>query len=262
MIETLSSLSAELAVPGRVLAFCDETDLTDEKGTATMRADIHLHAAVVLPSGCYGALAASVGAAIETFGVEEFHAVDIVNNGKKSVWYERSPEDRLAALTTICDALDASGAHVYYVHIPKEQYDGFVTAFPPGTLPEDHKDAVKACFRASIAALLDTPTPAIVVADKEKNSKSIGLAKVDGGDHLIGDGIVLAASEQVIGLQLADAAAYIIGRYIRRRDGMVAKVELAEEIGAFDSLVADAVGRLHGRLHSLLSEPALVCEAA
>ncbi|MEN3748351.1 hypothetical protein TPR58_14345 [Sphingomonas sp. HF-S3] len=262
MIETLSSLSAELAAPGRVLAFCDETDLTGNDGTATMRADIHLHAAVVLPSGGYGVIAASLGAALDTFGVEEFHAVDIVNNGKKSVWYERSPEDRLAALTTICDALHASGAHVYYVQIPKEQYDGLVAALPPGSLPEDHKDAVKACFRASIAALLDTSTSAMVVADKDKNSKSIGLAKVDGGNHLIGGGIVLAASEQVIGLQLADAATYIIGRYIRRRDGMVAKVELDEEIGAFDSVVADGVGRLHGRLHSLLSEPALFCEAA
>ena len=262
MIETLSSLSAELTVPGRVLAFCDEADLTGKDGTAAMRGDIHLHAGVVLPSDGYGALAASLETVLETSGVAEFHAVDIVMNGKQSVWYKRSPKDRLAALTTICDALDASGAHVYYVHIPKEQYDGFVAARPAGSLPEDHKDAVKACFRASIAALLDTPTPAIVVADKEKNSKSIGLAKIDGGDYLIGGGIVLAASEQVIGLQLADAAAYIIGRYIRRRDGMVGKAELDEEIGAFDSVVADGVGRLHGRLHSLLSKPTLLCEAA
>jgi len=262
MIETLSTLVAELAVPGRILAFCDETDLTGKDGTSTMVAEIHLHAAVVLPSGRYAALAASLGAALEAFGVAEFHAVDIVNNGKKSVWYERSPEDRLAALTTICDALDASGAHVYYVHIPKEQYDGFVATLPPGTLPADHTDAVRACFRASIVELLDTATPAIVVADKDKNTKSIGLAKVDGGDDLIGGGIVLAGSEQVIGLQLADAAAYVIGRYIRRRDGMVAKAEGDEPIGAFDSVIADAVGRLHGRLHSLLSEPALLCEAA
>ena len=262
MIETLSTLTAGLAVPGRILAFCDETDLTGKDGTSTMVADIHLHAAVVLPSGGYAALAASLGAALEAFGVEEFHAVDIVMNGKESVWYERSPEDRLAALTTICDALDASGAHVYYVHIPKDQYDGFVAALPPGALPKDHKDAVKGCFRASIVELLDTAAPAIVVADKEKNTKSIGLAQVAGGDHLIRGGIILAGSEQVIGLQLADAAAYVIGRYIRRRDGMVAKAEGDEPIGAFDSVVADAVGRLHGRLHSLLSEPALLCEAA
>ena len=262
MTTTLSSLTVELAVPGRVLAFCDETDLTGKEGTATMRADIHLHAAVVLPSDGYGVLAASLAAALEAFGVEEFHATDIVNNGKKSAWYERSFEDRLAALTTVCDALDASGAHVYYVHIPKEQYDGFVAALPPGALPEDHKDAVKACFRASIVAFLDTATPAIIVADKDKNTKSIGLAKVDGGEHLIGGGIVLAGSEQIIGLQLADVAAYVVGRYLRRVEGMVAKVEGDEPIEAFDSVVADAVGRLHGRFHALLSEPAVLCEAA
>ena len=262
MTHTLSTLIAELAVPGRILAFCDETDLTGKDGTSTMVAGIHLHAAVVLPSGGYAALAASLAAAHETFGVEEFHAVDIVMNGKESVWYERSPEDRLAALTTICDALDACGAHVYYVHIPKGQYDQFVAALPPGTLPEDHMDAVKACFRASIVAFLDTATPAIVVADKDKNTKSIGLAKVDGGDHLVGGGIILAGSEQVIGLQLADVAAYVVGRYIRRRDGMIAKAELEEKIGDFDRVVAETVGRLHGRLHSLLAEPVLHCQAA
>lgn len=260
MIDTLETLTAELALPGRILAFCDETDLTGTEGTATMCANIHLHAAVVLPSGGYGTISASLEAALAAFGVDEFHAVDIVNNGKKSVWYKRSEADRIAALTTICDALHASGAHVYYVHIPKGQHDGFVASCPPGTLPEDHKEAVKACFRAAIAGLLDTIAPAMVVADKEKNSKSIGLAKVDGGDHLIGGGIILAASEQVVGLQLADAAAYIIGRYIRRRDGMIAKGDAP--IGEFDRIVAEAVGSLHGRLHSLLNEPVLHCEAA
>jgi hypothetical protein len=99
MTHPLSTLVADLAVPGRILAFCDETDLTKEDATSTMVADIHLHAAVVLPSDGYGALAASLAAALETFGVAEFHAVDIVNNGKKSAWYERSKADRLAALT-------------------------------------------------------------------------------------------------------------------------------------------------------------------
>jgi hypothetical protein len=141
----------------------------------------------------------------------------------------------------ICDALGTSDAHIYYVHISKAQYDAYAAALPPGSLDADHKAGVKTRFRELIAELLETVTPAIVVADKDKNTKSIGLAKVDGGDHLIGGGIVLAGSEQVIGLQLADIAAYVVGRYIRRRDGMIAKAELEEKLGDFDRVVAEAV---------------------
>jgi hypothetical protein len=260
MSEALSALVADLAVPGRILAFCDETDLTGQ-ATSTMVADIHLHAAVVLPSDDYSALATSLAAALETFGVAEFHATDIVNNGKKSAWYERSKDDRLAALATICDALCTSDVHVYYVHVPKAQYNAYAAALPPGSLDADHKAGVKTRFRELIAEFLETATPAVVVADKDKNTKSIGLAKVDGGDHLIGGGIILAGSEQVIGLQLADAAAYLIGRYLRRRDGMIA-IGDEEMIEDFDRLVAETVGRLHGRLHSLLSAPVLHCQAA
>lgn len=263
MTEALSTVVAGLAEPGQFLAFCDETDLT-EKPTSTMLGDIHLHAAVVVPSDGYAAFASALATALATFGVSEFHAVDIVNNGKKSVWRHREKADRIAALQTICDALCASEGHIYYVHIPKEQHEALLTQWPNTDLDLDHKVAVKTRFRELIAELLDTETPAAVIADKEKNKPGLGLVTVDGGSHLLGGGIILAHSHEVLGLQLADAAAYVIGRYIRRRDGIVATVEEAGEdaLDDFDKLVAETVGRLEGRLHSLLSQPALHCLAA
>ncbi|TGS87414.1 DUF3800 domain-containing protein [Mesorhizobium sp. M3A.F.Ca.ET.174.01.1.1] len=257
MSNTLAALVGDLMVPGRILAFCDETDLTKE-ATSTMVADIHFHAAVVLPSEDYGPLTAPLAAALQEFGVAEFHAVDIVNNGKKSVWKERNKADRLAALGTICDALCASSGHVYYVHVPKAQYDYYASLLP---LSGDHKTGVRTRFRELIAEMLDTPTPAIVIADKDKNSKGLGLAKFEGSDHLLGGGIFLAHSHEILGLQLADAAVYVIGRYLRRRDGMTAAAD-EDAMDAFDRLIAETVGRLDGRLHSLLSNPALHCQAA
>jgi len=260
MTASPAALVADLAAPGRILAFCDETDLTLE-ATTTMVADIHCHVAVVIPSDDYGALAASLSAALAGFGVAEFHATDIVNNGKRSVWRERAKADRLAALQMICDALCVSGAHLYYVHIAKSQYDGFAAALPPGSLDPDHKVGVKTRFRELIADLLDTPTAAIVVADKEKNTQGVGRAAFDGSGHLLGGGILLAHSHDVPGLQLADIAAYVVGRYLRRRDRMVAVSDEAD-LDDFDRVVAETVGRLHGRFHSLLSDPPLHCRAA
>ena len=259
MTETLSAIVADLAAPGHLLAFCDETDLTRE-ATSTMVADIHLHAAVVLPSDGYGALAASLAAALETFGAAEFHAKDIVNKGK-SIWRDRDKAQRLAALRTICDALCQSGAHIYHVHIARAQYHEIAATVPPGVLDADYKAGVKTRFRELVAALLDTPVPAIVVADKERDTAGLGLAKFDGGDHLLGGGIILAHSHDIGGLQLADAAAYVVGRYLRRRDRMIAVGDEAD-LDDFDRLVAETVGRLNGRLHSLLSELLLHCEAA
>lgn len=263
MTDALSTVIAGLATPGSFLAFCDETDLTKES-TSTMVGDIHLHAAVVVPSDGYAAFAWELAAALQRFGVSEFHSVDIVNNGKKSVWRHREKADRLAALKTICDALCASGGHIYYVHIPKQQHEELLAEWPDANLNSDHKIAVKTRFRELIAALLDTETPAAVIADKEKNKPGLGLASIEGGDHLLGGGIILAHSHEVLGLQLADAAAYVIGRYIRRREGMAATVEAEgeEALDAFDRLVAETVGRLVGRVHSLLNQPVLHRPAA
>jgi hypothetical protein len=251
MIETLSAIVANISEPGRILAFCDETDLTNE-ATSTMVADIHLHAAVVLPSDGYAALALELALSLKKFDVVEFHAVDIVMNGARSVWKNRDKANRLAALQTICGALLASCGHIYYVHVPKQQYAGFVAELPQGALPPNYKTAVKRCFRELIASLLNTPTPAIVIADKESNKCGLGLAKVDGGNHLLGNGIILAHSHEVLGIQLADAAAYVIGRYIRRRKKMI-------EVGLddFDQIIAETVSQLHGRMHSLLSNQLL-----
>lgn len=263
MTQALDAIVSDLAAPGRFLAFCDETDIT-KAPTSTMRGDIHLHAAVVIPSERYADFASGLAAALHTFDVAEFHAVDIVNNGKKSMWRHREKGERLAAMQTICDALCASEGHIYYVHIPKEQHDELLAQWPDADLDPDHKVAVKTRFRELIVSIFNTETPAVVIADKEKNTPGPGLVTVDGGSHLLGGGIILAHSHQVLGLQLADAAAYVIGRYLRRRDGINAVIEEEGEdaIEAFDRLVAETLIRLTGRFHSLLSQPVLHCVAA
>ena len=78
-------LPADLAAPGRNLAFCNETDLTAE-ATSTMVADFYFHAAVLLPSNGYGALPLRSPKRLRRFGVAEFHATAIVNSGKKPAW--------------------------------------------------------------------------------------------------------------------------------------------------------------------------------
>ena len=58
-----------------------------------------------------------------------------------------------------------------------------------------------------------------------------------------------ADSASVAGLQVADAALYAIGRYLRRRDGIV-----AGHADAFDEIAMTMLAAMTGRIESLLTE--------
>ena len=80
---------------------------------------------------------------------------------------------------------------------------------------------MKTVFRTSIVSHLAGHAPALVVFDKDKNNPGPTREPLPGCDHLVGGGIVRAASHDVPGVQLADVAAYAVGRYLRRRDAII-----------------------------------------
>jgi len=245
-IPTPEQILGQIAEPGRMLAFCDETDLTKE-ATSTMVAEIHAWVALLIPSARYAAVSAAVLDYQQAHGLPELHGNEIVTPGKASAWRPVTIEKRLDAYRFACDLIASEAADVRYVHMSEAQYADLVAAHPEEELPAKHKTAVKAVFKSCIAEQLADHAPAILVFDKDKNNAGPSLEPIPGAAHLVGGGVLRERSDLLPGLQLADIAAYAVGRYLRRRDAIPTK-------GAkgFDNIAIELVETLDGRFSTLL----------
>ena len=236
---------AELTLPGRTLAFCDETDLTNG-ATSTMVADIHAWVALILPSDAYPEVESMVRAYQTQHGLPELHGTEMVNPKSGTPWKAVPGNVRLDAYRFACELIAAHAIDLRYSYISKGQYTELAAGQPKGTVPTSHKAAVKTVFRTSIVSHLAGHAPALVVFDKDKNNPGPTLEPLPGCDHLVGGGIVRAASHDVPGVQLADVAAYAVGRYLRRRDAII-----DDKPNAIDAINMTMLEGLTGRFHYL-----------
>lgn len=211
------SILTDLAIAERTLAFCDETDITHE-ATSTMRPNIHLLGALVMPSRHYGEIRDTLERWRATHGLPEVHANEVVTPGKRSAWRTVDPAIREQTFALACDLAARPDCSIAYVHIPKSQYDDMRDGPRGKGLPGNHKSGVKRVFVSSIVDRLRAVAPAVLVIDRDKPGKAPTLTPVKGGGHLVGGGAVRADSASVAGLQVCDAALYAVGRFLRRRD--------------------------------------------
>lgn len=230
-----------------MLAFCDETDLTNEP-TTSMVANIHAWVAVNMPSDRYAGLSAQVVAYREDNALPELHGNEIVNPPSNSTWRTVSYDRRVEAYRFACEQVATAADEVRYLHVSQGKYAAMLAEHPDAALPRGYKAAVKRAFKRCIVERMVASAPAIVVFDKDKNNPGPTLEQIDGAVHLEGGGIVRADSNTVAGLQLADVAAYAVGRYIRRRDLII-----GQEGNPFDRIGMALVGDLRDRLATLLN---------
>lgn len=241
---TPHALLASVADAGRTLVFCDESDLTIE-ATSTMRAEIHAWVGLEMPSEAYSALAGAVRGYQADYGVPEFHGNEIVNPGSKSAWKPQSFERRLDAFRFACDLVVRHAVSLLTVHIAAEQYQIWVDE---GLVrPNSHKHGVKEVFAKSIVEHLADRAPALLIFDRDKNNPCPTLLPVPNAPHLAGGGILLADSNAVAGLQIADVAAYAIGRFLKRRDRLI-----DDTANAFDRVAEKMLEDLPRPVRSLL----------
>jgi hypothetical protein len=245
MTATADAILAELTLPGRTLAFCDETDLTTVP-TATMVGDIHAWVAAILPSESYVGLETALISYRAQHGLPEFHGTEIVNPKSGTLWKAVPFDQRVDAYRFACGLVVSHASELLYSYIGKGQYADLLATHPDNGIPNSHKDAVKRVFRGSIISHLAWAAPAVLVFDKDKNNAGATLEPLPGCNHLVGGGIVRASSHVVAGLQVADVAAYAIGRYLKRRDKIV-----AEAITPFDTVNMEMLANLNGRIHYL-----------
>jgi hypothetical protein len=111
MNRSLLPLLDDLTSPGRTLAFCDETNLT-EGATPTLVANLRLHAAFVLDSSAYATVSGPLADFLAAGGLPEFHAAEIVNGKAGSPWKTVPMRVRLDAYQGVSTALQLPGSRI------------------------------------------------------------------------------------------------------------------------------------------------------
>jgi hypothetical protein len=249
MNANLHSIIADLNTPGRILIFCDETDLTIES-TSTMVGELHLYGGIILRSETYQPLAHTLTTYLAEIGQAEFHGTEVVNPKGKSNWKSLGYGARVEALRHVCAAIAESNAIFVYARICKTQYEDMVRTSGGAIKEHNYKAAVKQVFLRSVAEYLTHITsPTVLLIDREKNTPGPSLVKFEGGATLTGGGAISADSARVLGLQIADVVAYAVGRFLRRRDKIVADTDSYDP---FDTIIMEFVDGLRGRLLEVL----------
>ncbi|MBT2188627.1 hypothetical protein [Sphingobium nicotianae] len=244
MNANLDAILQDLAAPARVLAFCDETNLT-EKPTATLVANLRLQVGIVVSSEVYGPVAEALGTFLTAHGLPEFHATEVVNPKAGTPWRDVPFALRLDAFERLTQALGMAGSRVPYLYLSKQDHDGFV-AQCGGLITADYKRSLKTVFLSSMAEYLAAPTPVLVI-DRDKNTPGPVLHPIENAGNLLGGGAISVESHKVIGLQIADMAACAVRRYLLKRDAIY-----AGNGSPFDEVAAQAVASFEGRFELLL----------
>lgn len=81
---SIMELTDQLAMDGRTLVFCDDTDVA-EQPVATLQPDLRILVAVQVLSENYATLDAAMVAALDQYGVPEFHATDMTPDGPRQL---------------------------------------------------------------------------------------------------------------------------------------------------------------------------------
>lgn len=213
-----------------------------------MLADIHEWVALIMPSDDYGAMADAVVAFRHEHQLPELHGNEIVTPGSGSPWKPVPVELRLAAFKFACDLAAGNAAELRYVHISKRQFQEMVAENPCAPFKTTkHKPAVMDVFKHCLVERRAETGPSLAVCDKDKNNPGATLEKIHGAADLLGGGLIRATSHEVPGLQIVDVVAYAIGRYLKKREAII-----AETGSDFEDVAVAFVGQLQSRFKTLL----------
>ncbi len=243
------SLTDQFAVAGRTLVFCDDTDIAGQP-VAKLRPDLRILVAVQVASENYAALDAAMTAALDQYGVAEFHATDIATGNR--AWKGRSEEERAAALAFVAEQLSIHARRVGAVWLPKGQYPQIrKDAETIGKVGVGFKHGLRRVLvRSVVERLAAGARPAMLWLDQDNALAEPKVEHWPEATFLIGGGPVVAPSHLVRGLQLADLAIWSVQRFQTKRagfdDGTATAIDkVARDVVAgfptgFDDLRGDA----------------------
>jgi len=246
-LETFDALTAALNAPGRRLIFCDDTSLQG-RVAEHMEPDVELMCAVCLPSDAYPSVGQVLAHRLEALGVGEFHAKEVVNPNSSSVWLKVSIQDRIETFRFMSQWLRNHVDQAGYLFIAKSDFEQMkVVAGGPVALGIGQKSGLRKVTLSCVAEqFASAQLPTLLVVDQAKPANKPQLTMPHAG--LVGGGAIVADSAKIAGLQLADMAAYCIGRYLRKRAAL-----RTGQGGPFDQIALETMADFQGRLRFLLA---------
>ncbi|GGN61494.1 hypothetical protein GCM10011349_44170 [Novosphingobium indicum] len=243
------SLADQFAVAGRTLVFCDDTDIAGQP-VAKLRPDLRILVAVQMASENYAALDGAMTAALDQYGVAEFHATDIATGNR--AWKGRSEEERVAALAFVAEQMSIHAGRIGAVWLPKGQYPKIrKDAEKIGKVGVGFKHGLRRVLVRSVVERLAAGTrPAMLWLDQDSPIAGPKVEHWPEATFLVGGGPIIAPSQMVLGLQLADLAIWSVQRFQVMRagfdDGTATAIDkVARDVVAgfptgFDDLRGDA----------------------
>jgi hypothetical protein len=248
----LNLVIADIRKPGATLMFVDDTDFHGDQGQG-LATDLRVLAAIKLDSTHYAAIERAMRERLTQLGQREFHVSDIVNPKRGTPWSNVSIPDRIEALNFLSSLIDNAGASMRSAWVSRGQYNELRKALKQqggNDLGLDRNAALKRfVLRSLLEELHADGGPALLSIDQDRHRSDIELDLSEPAPWLIGGGVLTAPSHALLGLQLADALAYGIGRRFRIRskfdDGSASDLDFA----ALGPLAA-----LNGRSRTLFGE--------
>jgi len=211
----LEAVTRELARPGGVGVGVDDGGTRGEQlPRAILVPDYHLRAGVVVRGEDYPAVIACAAEVVQRAGgaVTELHATEIVNPGARSPWRAVPFETRLEVYRAWAECLERAVQRIPYVYVAAEQYAGFLAraAALGATMPERQEEGLQRVFYRCLGPWLQTEFAGEPVVVQDEPSYGPDLGK---GLGFWGDAVVVAPSEALPLVQLADLAAYTVNRW-------------------------------------------------
>lgn len=210
------ALTDHLAIEGRTLVFCDDTDIAGQP-VDTLQPDLRILVAVQVPSENYAALDTAMTAALDQFGVHEFHATDMATGNRG--WKGRGEKERAAALAFVAEQLSTFAGRIGAVWLPEGQYPQIrKEAEKFGKVGVGFKQGLRrVLIRSVVERLAADGRPAMLWLDQHSPLAGPKVEHWPEATFLVGGGPVLAPSHLVRGLQLADLAIWSVQRFQTRR---------------------------------------------
>ena len=199
---------------GRTLLFIDESGTTG-KPLLNLEKDFMVYCGVEFDSVNYSNICRLMNDKLSSISsdVQEFHATEIVNPKRNSSWRNASIKERIDSLLLLRELIHKYCIIAPYCYILKNQYLSLVS----GTVAEklSHKEGLKKVFFNSVLSIerLKDKNYAVILDSEKKLENEIKIQSVSLESGLVNEeGVILASSIALPGLQLADYAVYILNR--------------------------------------------------
>lgn len=241
---------SELVVPNRGLAFVDDSG-TPQKPIDFWAGDYHVLAAVVIEPEKYTISKKIVEDILANFGMEELHATEIVSPKKISAWRRVPITERIGVIKQLFEILNSNAIEIPYVEISGEQFEKTMRQKLPKKFEKTKvKDTLVHVFYDTLVKRMHSRYENIaIVADSTKESRNALriLAPVPNPERIYENGVIETDSKNVIGVQLADFAAYVFNR----RPHSVSRIENGKGT-EFDVILLSGFKLMRNRYLNLL----------